>query len=93
MFIKLKDDTKVFGFSQTQHYIILFYLDDEMFWSLDHHKAIFTKLRKRYMQCTSSTLLKKARIEFLFITHNTNHNGTNNKTTNKNTHKQKYKAK
>jgi hypothetical protein len=91
VFIKLKHNTIVAGFSPTQKYIILFYLDDDMFRSLDHHKAIFTKLRIRYMQCTASTLLKKARIKLLFITHNTNHNGTNNKITNKNIHK-KYKA-
>jgi len=63
-----------------------------MFWSLDHHQAIFTKLRHRHVPCTASTLLKKARIKLLFITHDTNHNGTNNKTTNKNKHKQTYKA-
>ena len=27
---------------------ILFYLDDDMFRSLDHHEAIFTKLRIRF---------------------------------------------
>jgi hypothetical protein len=51
LFIKLKDNKTVSGFSQTQQYFILFYLDVDMFRSLDYHQAIFTKLRKRYMQC------------------------------------------
>ena len=45
MFIKLKDNQIFSGFSQTQQYIILFYLDDDMFRSLDHNQAIFTKIR------------------------------------------------
>jgi len=51
VFNKLKDDKVVCGFSQTGHYIILLYLDDGMFWSLDHHQAIFRKFRIRYLQC------------------------------------------
>jgi hypothetical protein len=39
----------VSGFSHRQQYI-LFYLDNDMFRLLDHHQAIFTKLRVRYMQ-------------------------------------------
>ena len=44
MFIKLKDNKTVSGVTQTQQYIILFYLDD-MFRSLDHHQVIFTNLK------------------------------------------------
>jgi len=51
VFVKLKDNKIVSSFSQTQQYIILFYLDDDMFRSTDHHQAIFTKLRIWYMQC------------------------------------------
>jgi hypothetical protein len=51
----------VSGFSQTQQYITLFYLDVNMFQSLNNHQATFTKLRKRYMECTASTLLKKSK--------------------------------
>ena len=36
-----------FWFQSTQQYIILFYLDDNMFRSLDHLQAIFTKFRIR----------------------------------------------
>ena len=50
VFIKLKDNKIFSGFSQTQPYIILFYLDDDMFRSIDHYQAIFTKLRIKYMQ-------------------------------------------
>jgi len=42
---RVKDDKIVSEFSQTQQYIILIYLDDDMFRSLDHHQAIITKLR------------------------------------------------
>jgi hypothetical protein len=35
VFIKLKDNKIVSGFSQTQQYIIVLYLDDNMFRSLD----------------------------------------------------------
>jgi len=51
VFIKLKDNKKVSGFSQTQQYFILFYHDAYMFRSLGYHQAIFTKLSVRYMQC------------------------------------------
>jgi hypothetical protein len=44
-------DKIVSGFSQTQQYIILFYLDDDMSLSLDHRQTIFTELGIRYMQC------------------------------------------
>ena len=71
MFIKLKDNKIVSGFPQTQQYIIILYLDGDMFQSLVHHQAIFTKVRIRYMQCTACTLFKKARIKLLFITHHT----------------------
>ena len=37
-------------FSQTQQYIILFYLDDDVFRSPDHHQGVFTQLRIRYVQ-------------------------------------------
>ena len=47
-FLKLKDNL-ISGFSQTQQYVVVFYLDDDMFRSLDHHQAIITKLRIRYM--------------------------------------------
>jgi len=47
----IKDNKIVSGFIWTQQYIILFYLDDDMFWSLDHQQAVFTNLRIRYMQC------------------------------------------
>ena len=50
MFIKLKDKKIFSRFSQTQQYIILLYLDDDMFRSLDHHRAIFAILRIKYMQ-------------------------------------------
>ena len=33
-----------FWFQSTQQYIILFYSDDDIFWSLDQHQAIFTNL-------------------------------------------------
>jgi len=45
----LKDNKILSGFSQTQQCIVLFYLDDDMFLSLNHHQVIFTKLRTRYM--------------------------------------------
>jgi len=51
VFIKLKGNKIFSGFSQTQQYIILFYLDEDMFLSRDHFQAIFTKLKIRYMQC------------------------------------------
>ena len=35
MFVKLKDNKIISDFIQTQQYIILFYLDDDMFSSLD----------------------------------------------------------
>ena len=45
----VKDNKIVSGFTQTQQYILFyFYLD--IFRSLDHHQAIFTKLRIRCMQ-------------------------------------------
>jgi hypothetical protein len=44
VFNKLKDNKIVSGFSQTQHYVILLYFDDDMFWSLDHHQAILENL-------------------------------------------------
>ena len=44
MFIKLKDNIIVSGFSQIQQYIILFYLEDDVFRSLDFHQAIYTNL-------------------------------------------------
>jgi len=47
VFNKLKDNKVVSGFSQTQHYVILLYLDDGIFRSLDHHQAIFRKFRIR----------------------------------------------
>jgi len=44
----------VLGFSQTQQYMFNshFYLDN-MFWSIDLHQAIFTKLRMRFI-CANS---------------------------------------
>jgi len=51
VFIKLKDNKKVSGFSQTQQYCIVFYHDADIFRSLDYHQAIFTKLSIRYIQC------------------------------------------
>ena len=42
--IKSIDNKIASGFIQTQQYIIVFYLDD-MFRSLDHHQAVFTKLK------------------------------------------------
>jgi len=51
VFGKLKGKKIFSGFSQTQQYIILFYLDDDMFLSLDHFEANFTKLKIRYVQC------------------------------------------
>jgi hypothetical protein len=42
--IKLKDNKIASGFSQTQQYIILFAVDDNVR-SLDHHQAIFAKFR------------------------------------------------
>jgi hypothetical protein len=42
--IKTMDNKIVPVFIQTQQYIIVFYLDDDMFRSLDHHQAIFRKL-------------------------------------------------
>jgi len=44
MFIKLKDNKIIFGFSKTKQYIILFFLNDDMFQPLNHHQTIFTKL-------------------------------------------------
>ena len=46
----LKYKKIVSGFSQTQQFIILFCLEDDMFRSLDHLQAIVTKLRVSYMQ-------------------------------------------
>jgi hypothetical protein len=43
-FNKLKDNKIFLCFSHTQQYIILSYLDDDMFQSLDHHQTIFTEL-------------------------------------------------
>jgi len=51
VFNKLKDNKVVSGFSQTQHYIILLYLDGGLLRSLDRHQAIFRKFRIRYLQC------------------------------------------
>ena len=44
----LKDNKILSGFSQTQQYIILFYLDDDMLLSLNHYQTNFAKLRIRY---------------------------------------------
>jgi len=44
VFIELKDNKAFSGFSQTQQYIILFYVEDDVFRSLDYHQAIFTNL-------------------------------------------------
>jgi len=49
VFSKLKDNKTVSGFSQTQQYTVLCYLD--MLRSLDHHQANFTELTIRYLQC------------------------------------------
>jgi len=51
VFIKIKDNNIVPGFSQTQQYIyfLYFYVDD-MLRSADLHQATFRKLRIRYMQ-------------------------------------------
>jgi len=51
VFIKLKDNNILSGFSHTKQYIILFCLDDDMFRPLDRHQAIFTKLTIRHTQC------------------------------------------
>jgi len=45
VFIKLQDNRIVYDFYQIQQYIILFFLNDDMFRSLNHHQVIFTKLR------------------------------------------------
>jgi hypothetical protein len=50
VFIKLKNNKIFSGFNHTQAYIILFYLHDDMFRSIGHHQAIFTKLRIKHMQ-------------------------------------------
>jgi len=47
MFIKLEEQQNSFWF-QSNTIIILFYPDDDMLRLLDHHQAIFTKLRIRY---------------------------------------------
>jgi len=46
----LKDNKTISGFSQTQQYTVLCYLDD-MLRSLDRHQANFTELTVRYLQC------------------------------------------
>jgi predicted glycosyltransferase involved in capsule biosynthesis len=46
----LLEEKIVYGFSQTEPFI-LFYLDDDVYRSLDNHQTIFTELRIRYMQC------------------------------------------
>ena len=48
--MKVKDNKRVFGFSQNTSMYFYFYLDD-MFRSVDHHQAVFTEHRVRYMQC------------------------------------------
>jgi hypothetical protein len=55
--IKLEDNKTVSGVSQTQQYIVLLYLDDDMLRSLDRHQAIFTKLRISYIQAHCMCLI------------------------------------
>jgi len=43
-FVKLKGNKTIYGFSHTQQYIILFYLDDELFRSLGNHYLFCTYL-------------------------------------------------
>jgi len=45
--IKLRNYKIVSGSSHRNSTLFYFYLDDYMFWPLDHHQAIFTKLRIR----------------------------------------------
>ena len=47
----LNDNKILSGFSQTQQCILIYFYLDDMFRSIDHHQAIFTKPRIRCMQC------------------------------------------
>ena len=47
--VLLKDNKAVSCFSQTQRYILFYIYLDDMFRSVDHHRAIFTKYRIRWM--------------------------------------------
>jgi hypothetical protein len=50
VFITIKDNKVVSGFSQTQQYIFIF-IFDVMFRSIERHQALFTELIIRCMQC------------------------------------------
>jgi hypothetical protein len=68
VFIKLKHNKTVSGFSQTQQYFILFYHDADMFRSLGYHQTIFTKFILRYMQCLPIHRKKKLMVTALVHT-------------------------